>query len=793
MTLSLAYSPDGRLLALAGGGEMYYENPGAQVIPGKVHVRDGSTGALLRTLGGHTNIITSLAFSPDGAVLATGSRDQTVKLWDPRTGALVATLAGQPARLTSVAFDPSGARLAVGGRGGLRVWDVGSQTLCPTFLANAKPVDALAYSPDGKSIATCGGSWDYALNDAGVFAWDAETGALIWTKSARPQPQDGPLQSITPSNRPRRVAFSPDGRTLAVADASGAVSLLDPTSGKVVREFSGGTGKTLTALAFSPDGRTVAVAGADTVIRLLELSTGRVLFTLRGHMAPILDVAFARDGTRLASAGTDKGAVWDLNHDQRGVLVKYNADVKKNIVFTSDPGVAMLYCDVTKGRSKLIRVRAADGRQVNEMAAQYTGGPLIWPREHNAFSADGRLFAAIASDDGASVEITDTRSGRVRHRLHAGLGPVLGISLSPDGRRLAVAHYRLSKVQPKEGPAKACDFIVPVWDLETGRRERDLELPGGIPHKGQPNLAILAFSPDGRFVAGNFGTPHLTIWDRTDGRVVRQIPFPAFSMAFSPDGAMLAAVDGRGRPSVVLRTADWTEAFRFSCGPFDAVAFSPDGLRLVAADAYGTLTLWAARYGHELLTLPGLAGTQGFMGIRPRLAISPDGTRIATMNNGATTNFYDAGRDAAFGLREPDQAATIALPSEPAAVRRRAEVLLKSGLPGEAVAALSPLVERSPTDALALRLRGRAYRDLWDAARARADLERARMLAPDDAGAARDLVECLGDLAEIAIGQGRLDQANEALAVRDRIAGELPASGALPIDKVSARPDEPRP
>ncbi|MFI5459448.1 MAG: protein kinase [Isosphaerales bacterium] len=789
MTLGVALSHDGRLLALAGGGDLFYTNPGSRVIPGEVQIRDASTGALLRTLRGHANIVPAVAFSPDARMLATGSADRTVKLWDPQTGAELATLAGQPDAVTGLAFDPSGSRLAVGTLGGLRVWDLTTRTLREPFRANAQAVGALAYSPDGRLIASCagGGLWGKGLQPEGVFAWDAGTGALRWSVKPAFLDRDGSRQRIDPGFYPGRVGFSPDGRAIAVAGSNDDVSLLDPATGEVIREFGGGSLKKLCALAFSHDGRALAIAGEDTVIRILDVSSGRLRRTLRGHTSTILDLVFAPDGERLVSGGMDRAAVWDLVHDQRGVLVETHVDVKKNIVFTSDPGVAVIYQDAT-GDSSFVRVRAADGHRTGAVAGRLTGGPMVWPRDHNAFSADGRLFVAISPDDGEAVEVSDTRSGRVRRRLRAGLGPVLTVAVGPKDHRLAAGHYRRSRDQPGPNGA-AYDFAVSVWDVETGRREADLEGPRGLRLNSEPNAASLVLSPDGRLIAGSFLANGLTIWDRSTGQERKHFPLPAFSLAFSPDGALLAAVDAMGRPSVVLRTTDWTEAFRFSCEPYAVVAFTPDGLRLTAADSYGTLTFWETRYGQELLTLPGLAGTQGFAGIRSRLVISPDGTRIATMNNGVTTSFYDAGREAAFGRREAERTVASADPSDPATPRRRAEVLLGSGLPAEAVAVLSPLIERSPHDALALRLRGRGYRDLGDPGRARADLEQARALTPEDPGTLRELADDLGDLAEVALGQRRLAEADEILAVRDRITRSLPVDGTLQAERASLQLD----
>jgi WD40 repeat protein len=296
---AVAYSPNGKLIASAGGGNPYWQSQGPDSVkPGDVIIWDTATGERMRTLQGHQHIIWRLAFSPDGRQLATTSFDGTARLWDVASGKEL-TRRTMAKGAYGVAFSPDGALFALGGGDGeIHVWEVGSGRQRFTAHDALHPVAALAFSPDGRRLSSihCDTEW-MGIGKARI--WDVASG------------KEGPPLD-TPSVFAGALAISPDGHYLAAGDLPGVIKLWDLATGRIVRTLPGHQGQ-VQGLAFSPDGLFLASASWDSTVRVWVTDTGKEALAFRGHVGQVRDVAFSPDGTRLVSGGNDGTVkVWDL-------------------------------------------------------------------------------------------------------------------------------------------------------------------------------------------------------------------------------------------------------------------------------------------------------------------------------------------------------------------------------------------------------------------------------------------------------------------------------------------------
>jgi serine/threonine protein kinase len=274
--LSVAFSPNGGLLASGSSDST-------------INLWDVTSGRSVRQLTGHKGQVFGVAFSPNGRMLASASGDRTVKLWDVAAGRELVTFAGHTDRVYSVAYSPDGSTLASASKDQtIKLWEVAGGRELRTLAGHSGSVAAVAFSPDGQMLAS-------GSEDGTIRLWDVASGRELRSMLAH-------------SSLIHAIAFSPDGRTLASGGRDKTVGVWNVGDGRELRTLTGHTGF-VEGLAFSPDGRVLATASEDTTVRLWDSWSGNELKRLTGNAGWVVAVAFSRDGRLLASGGGDK-TIW---------------------------------------------------------------------------------------------------------------------------------------------------------------------------------------------------------------------------------------------------------------------------------------------------------------------------------------------------------------------------------------------------------------------------------------------------------------------------------------------------
>ncbi|HEY9675958.1 MAG TPA: serine/threonine-protein kinase [Waterburya sp.] len=269
---SIAMTPDGKLLASGSEDKT-------------IRLWNLETFQVISTLTGHAQGVKSVAFSPDGTMLATGSDDQTVKLWNLNQGQEICTFFGHSHAVKSVAFSPYGKVLASGSWDKtIKLWDIQTGALQKTLRGHVLQVAAIAFSPCGNFLAS-------ASCDRTVRLWDLTLGTS--------SPLSRHAWAVF------GVTFSPDGKTLATASDDKTIILWDWQTGTVLYTLSSHSWSVVT-VAFSPDGENLVSGSWDKAIKLWQVSTGQELATLQGHLDSVSSVAISPRGQMIASASKDK-------------------------------------------------------------------------------------------------------------------------------------------------------------------------------------------------------------------------------------------------------------------------------------------------------------------------------------------------------------------------------------------------------------------------------------------------------------------------------------------------------
>ncbi|MUL36715.1 WD40 repeat domain-containing protein [Gloeocapsopsis dulcis] len=529
--LSVAFSPDGKLLATSD-------------VNHEIHVWQVADGKQVLTCKVDAGWVWCVAFSPNGRILAS-SANCTVNLWDIQTGECIQTFQGYTDRVFSVAFSPDGRLLASGSEDHLvRVWNIKTGELLHTFTGHTDEVRSVAFAPQHYAHSRHGMLLASGSFDGTVRVWNLDTSEL---------------QIAEHQQKVWCVAFSPDGRILASGSSDRTIKLWDISTGKSIKTLTGHS-QQIRTVAFSSDGQMLASGSDDQSVRLWNYHTGEVLRVLQGHTSWISAVAFSPNTQILASSGEDRSVrLWDSGTNFCLKTLQGHSNGVWCVTFSPD-GTQL----ASGTQDRLIRFwNTTTGTHLGSLQGHTS---WIWSV---AFHPDGNVLASGSED--RTIRLWNVHTGQHLKTLTGHTDAVFAVIFSHDGKLFS----------------GSLDGTIKIWDISQGICQH---LQG---HRG--GVWSIALSSDGTILASGSQDQTIKIWDIKTGYCIKTLVGHTSwirSCAISPDQQYL--ISGSADGVVKVWQIETGECIQIQAhnGPVLSIVFDPNGENFATCGTDTTIKLW---------------------------------------------------------------------------------------------------------------------------------------------------------------------------------------------------------
>ncbi|KAG9063981.1 WD repeats region domain-containing protein [Linnemannia hyalina] len=483
--LAITFSPTSKELAMGMG---------LKDCASTVHLSNILTGIPRLVLAGHTDCVNSVAYSPDGAQIASASEDHTVRIWSTETGDSLRIFTGHTKAANTVAFSPASLQLAsCSDDGTIRTWDLENGEPLLVLEGHQVSVHSITYSPDGHLIGS--GGWDHSAR-----LWDANTGEIQNMRLGYTAPVAG-------------LAFSPDGLQVASYGYDGRVHLWDPKTGESISILSGHSFEVGSAV-YSPAGDCIASGGSDKTVRLWRLEGSATRNSVGSYALASVAVDISPDGNQIVTSNMGGLRLWETLTGRKTAVLSGHTHHTGTVKF-SPCGQRL----VSASWDKTVRIWCVKTGSVLHVLEGHDG-----PVESAAFSPTDHEVASTGVDK--TVRTWDSQTGEKRSILEGHTGIVRGVVYSPSGHQMA---------------SWSMDGSVRLWNPLTKKHILTLNHPVPIIQAifwpGREDLILIALNAEA------------SCWNTQSGERSNRFSnfgFKFRTCSFSPGGEFMATCDKDG-------------------------------------------------------------------------------------------------------------------------------------------------------------------------------------------------------------------------------------------------------